>query len=302
MFQKKCVSLRYKLRSKPKPETKQHQDYDKILQETVSRVAPSLVEKLCGIKAERWENVSAKLPRTIERRADWLKIGYDTLTGQKRAYHLEFQSGNDPKMPNRMLLYYLLIGEEHQCEVVQFVVFLGEGKCTMPNFIKTDTLNFRFSVVSINTIDYKIFVESAAPEEIILAILADLKGGDKAKIVDEIVLALTQHTDPSEITKFVFQLEILAHLRNTQPLVTQKIERMSLNYNLKTDVRYLQGEQIGIAIGEQKGIAIGEQKGLLLTAKIIKLYLRGLSIAEIVEKLATDATTVSTAIAEYEAE
>jgi hypothetical protein len=33
----------------------QHQDYDKIIKESISRVAPSLVEKLCGIKADKWK-------------------------------------------------------------------------------------------------------------------------------------------------------------------------------------------------------------------------------------------------------
>lgn len=86
----------------------------------------------------------------------------------------------------------------------------------MPNFIKTNTLDFRFSVVAINTIDYKIFVQSDAPEEVILAILADFKGEDKAKIVDEIVNVLAQQVkDPSELTKFVFQLEIFIYISFT---------------------------------------------------------------------------------------
>jgi hypothetical protein len=48
----------------------QHQDYDKIFKENIAKVASSLVEKLCGIAATNWENVSRSIPRTIERRTD----------------------------------------------------------------------------------------------------------------------------------------------------------------------------------------------------------------------------------------
>lgn len=73
---------------------------------------------------------------------------------------------------------------------------------------------------------------------------------------------------------------------------------------------YHKGEAHGISLGEEKGkaegkaegIALGEQKGLVLTAKIIKLYIKGFDAAAIAEKLITDIATVNTAIAEYEAE
>jgi predicted transposase/invertase (TIGR01784 family) len=56
------------------------------------------------------------------------------------------------------------------------------------------------------------------------------------------------------------------------------------------------------AEGKAEGITIGEQKGLLLTAKIIKLYTKGVSAAAIAEQLETELETVQAAIAEYEAE
>ena len=91
-------------------------------------------------------------------------------------------------------------------------------------------------------------------------------------------------------------------MRKLQPIVTTKLENMSIHYDIKSDVRYQQGAQYGKA----EGITIGEQKGkaegLLLTTKIIKLYTRGFAAAAIAEKLAIDLTTVAAAIAEYEAD
>jgi PD-(D/E)XK nuclease family transposase len=54
----------------------------------------------------------------------------------------------------------------------------------------------------------------------------------------------------------------------------------------------------GIAIGKAEGKA----EGLQITAKIIKLYIKGFDVTAIAEKLAIDLTIVVNAIAEYESE
>ena len=58
----------------------------------------------------------------------------------------------------------------------------------------------------------------------------------------------------------------------------------------------------GKAEGLSQGLAIGKTEGLMLTTKIIKLYIQGIQAAAIAEKLATDIETVHLAIAQYEAE
>jgi predicted transposase/invertase (TIGR01784 family) len=58
----------------------------------------------------------------------------------------------------------------------------------------------------------------------------------------------------------------------------------------------------GISLGKEEGIALGKAEGLQITAKIIKLYIKGFEVAAIAEKLEIDATIVANAIAEYEVE
>jgi predicted transposase YdaD len=55
-------------------------------------------------------------------------------------------------------------------------------------------------------------------------------------------------------------------------LVAKKISSMSIHYDIKKDLRYMQGKregkqegkQEGITIGKQEGIAIGKQEGIAL--------------------------------------
>jgi hypothetical protein len=273
-----------------------HQDYDKIFKENIAKVATSLVGKLCGISAANWENVSKAIPRTIERRTDWLKIGIDTATSTKYLYHLEFQSANHPTMPLRMLVYRALFTERYQLPMRQFVIYLGEGECTMPNELVLENLDFRYSVIAINTIDYEIFVNSNAPEEIILAILADFKGEDKALTIQKILKNLKDKTkNQQKLDKFIFQLEILSNLRNLQLSVTTQITKMSLNYDITKDIRYQQG----IGTGIEQGIEQGIEKHAYQTALLL-LALGKLSLEEIALSISMPITFVEKCKAEME--
>ena len=152
-----------------------HQDYDKIFKENIAKIADILLSKVCKLELENIESVKTTVPRTIERRADVLKMATDKRTGEKKLVHLELQSSNDPNMPWRMLVYKGLFYEIYQLPIEQYVIFLGAGKPTMQTEISLPDLWFRYNIIAINTIDYETFINSEEPEEIILAILADFK-------------------------------------------------------------------------------------------------------------------------------
>jgi hypothetical protein len=42
-------------------------------------------------------------------------------------------------------------------------------------------------------------------------------------------------------------MELLANLRELQPVISKKVTEMSINYDLKKDFRYQQGMQLDIA-------------------------------------------------------
>ena len=222
----------------------QHQDYDKIIKETIEKVGTPILQKLLGIETTSIEDVPTTIPRTIERRADFLKIGTDSLTKLKSLFHLEFQTNVHLNMLQRFLVYFSLFYEKYNLPIKQYVIYLGTGKWTAQTKLELPNISFQYEVICINTIDYELFVNSEIPEEIILAILANFKNQDKSKVVKRIISCLKNKTqNKKKLQKYVMQLEILSNLRNLQPEITKQLSAMPihLHYDVTKDLRFLQG-------------------------------------------------------------
>ena len=73
-----------------------NQDYDKIIRESVERVIPTIIEKLCGLHPSKLLDLPTSFQRTRERRPDFLKKALEP----QGAYiiQIEFQSTNDHEM------------------------------------------------------------------------------------------------------------------------------------------------------------------------------------------------------------
>ena len=72
-----------------------HQDYDKILKQNIKKSESTILQHVCHIAATDWQPLPHDVPRTIERRGDWLKVGTDIATQIKTLYHIEFQAANE---------------------------------------------------------------------------------------------------------------------------------------------------------------------------------------------------------------
>jgi predicted transposase YdaD len=243
--------------------SKQHQDYDKIFKENLTKTGAGLLTKVCGLSHLVLENADTTLPRTIERRVDFLKIGTNPQTGTRQLYHLEFQSNVHTFMVERELLYYALLHEKHHLPIIQYVIYLGEGEWTAETQIVHPKLSFSYEVICLHKIDYELFVRSDIPEEIILAILGDFKGESKTKVAQKIIASLFDKTsNKRKLDKYIMQLEILSNLRKLQHIITKQLSAMSIHYDVTTDLRYLQGEEKGIEKGIEQGIEKGIEKGI----------------------------------------
>ena len=239
----------------------QHQDYDKIFKETLEKIGTPILQKLLGIEEATIENVPTGIPRTIERRADFLKIGTDSSTLLKTLYHLEFQSDVHLNMLQRLLVYFSLFFEKFKLPIKQCVIYLGTGNWTAETHLSMPNISFHYEVICLNTIDYELFVNSEQPEEIILAILADFKKQDKSKVVQRIIKSLKDKTkNKKKLEKLIMQLEILSNLRNLQLEITKQLSTMSIDYDVTKDLRFIQGEEVGkkeiILKGYKNGITI----------------------------------------------
>ncbi|MDW8158215.1 MAG: hypothetical protein RML72_04970, partial [Bacteroidia bacterium] len=71
--------------------------------------------------------------------------------------------------------------------------------------------------------------------------------------------------DAAEKERYLVNLEILSQLRNLQQLVIAKAKTMALEFDIKKDLRYLQGreegKQEGWKEGKQEGWKEGKQEG-----------------------------------------
>ncbi len=193
---------------------KQHQDYDKIVKENIKKSQNVILQHVCKVNIQQWEELPRDVPRTVERRGDWLKIGIDPITAHKALYHLEFQSGNDEDLALRMLFYWVLYAERYKLPVRQYVIYLGSSKTMIPSILQQDRVYFEYEVIAINSIDYELFLSSENPESIIWAILADFKKEKNAHVVKKILIALQNKIkNPQRLQRYIYQMELLANLR-----------------------------------------------------------------------------------------
>jgi hypothetical protein len=225
-----------------------NQDYDKIIRESVERVIPSIIEKLCGLHPSELLDLPTSFQRTRERRPDFLKKAVEPQ--QEYIIQIEFQTNTDRKMAIRMLDHYSMLLYHYGLTIRQFVIFIGNGKPNMATEIKHPELKFRFQLINLRHIDCDVFVQSPKPEEIILGILADFKGQNSLSVIQSILQNLSKHVRNSRsLRKYCTQLEILSKLRNLQPQTIQQIEAMPITYDITTDIRYQQGIEQGIEQG-----------------------------------------------------
>ena len=84
--------------------------------------------------------------------------------------HVEYQAKNEADMVFRMAEYSVMLQRKYQLSVKQYVVFIGSAKPKMATVITTEDLQFRYNLVALSSVDYKIFLKSDKPEEKILAI------------------------------------------------------------------------------------------------------------------------------------
>lgn len=240
-----------------------NQDYDKIIRESVERVIPSIIEKLCGLYPTELTDLPTGFQRTRERRPDFLKKAVGPNPHGEYVIQIEFQTNNDRTMAARMLDHYSLLFSRYGLSVRQFVIFIGNGKPNMPTEVLHPEMHFRYHLINLRAIDCDLFVNSSRPEEIILGILADFKGQNSVSVIQSILRNLKHHVRNSRsLHKYLTQLEILAELRNLQPLTIQQIEVMPITYDITKDLRFQQGIEQGI-----------EQGTTLKTRKIIEKML-----------------------------
>ncbi len=114
-------------------------------------------------------------------------------------------------------------------------------------------LQFKYQIINLCDCDYRTFLQTDTPEEVILAILGNF-GKDKPQIAVKNVLEKLDslNTKGLKREKSIKQLEILSKLRNLQQEIINQIKDMAFTYDLHSDIRFRQGVNLGINQGEEK--------------------------------------------------
>ncbi len=226
-------------------------EFDRVMQENLKTLSASAAHQVFGIDPANLIPRQRKMQRTLERETDWLFEVVDHDNGNY-LLHIEWQMTNDRHMGNRMLLYHALARITYRLPVRGLVIYAGMGKLNMPAEIKEYGLQYEYRVVDMKDADPESFLQSDMPGELLLAVLAGrTEQEEKRAVVRKILYKLQSllYPDGQELKRKIAQLEILGKLRNIQHIIVEEEQTMPIVYDLKTDIRYLQGQEQGLEEG-----------------------------------------------------
>jgi predicted transposase/invertase (TIGR01784 family) len=259
--------------------------YDRIFKENIEPMIPFIARKLFGLEMfKESEDLKDKLQYTLEKEADYLQRIIHQNPADDYILHVECQVKDDKEMLSRMLLYRAIIFHKFKLPVKQLVFYIGQGNSKMESLLTQNDLSYNFHLRDISQFNYENFIESNVPEEVLLAILANFEGANPEIVIQKILQRLQQLSDQKlRLTKYEKQLEILSKLRKLQKQTIQTIKQMGWEYELETDIRFLQGMKKGEKKGEQKGIVAGIEKSKIEFTQ--NLLLAGISDITHIAKL-----------------
>ena len=234
---------------------KKHQSsqYDKIFKENIEAVISSIMQNILNITAVSMEELPDDIQHTKERKPDVLKKVTDTK-GDTFVLQIEFQVANDDEMVYRMHEYKAMLLRKYRIPVRQYVIYLGKGKVAMESLLQTIDLTFKYNLLALNTIDYKTFLNSNQPEEVILSVLANFDKETPENALKRIISRLEETTEGDLALKRHFkQLRILAQLRKLeQKLKIIVMDSIAKYIDEKKDVAFLLGLDKGQAIAQHR--------------------------------------------------
>lgn len=233
---------------------KQASQYDKIFQENLEKLLPLLIKEVLGMDIVHREQLPTRVQHTQEREPDiFERIQLKDLS--RKALHIEVQLRDDRDMNFRLGDYYFyMLRTDPHTPIEQYVIYIGNEKPKhITGFYEDENMSFRYNVILISEIPYKLFLESNTPEVIVFSLLGDL-GKTAAK---DVAIAAAQRINALEEgelrkKKFFKQLRIISNIRNLAPLIDKVMENITQYFVPERDPWYNKGFQLGEEKGEEK--------------------------------------------------
>lgn len=240
------------------------QNYDKVIKEVLRNSIIGFMNLIAGKTFEAVQDIEPKIQKTIEREPDFFKIVRYKNQKKLRVLHIEWQLKTSWKtMRNRMMFYKVLGISVTDLPVVQYLILLGKRKPRKAiKTYKDDGMDYFYRLIPIKSISYKKLLNAPEIEVALFAVLADFEKEEPKVIIEKIGQRIMKEADGElHIQKLQQQLEIISKIHNLQELTIKILESMPITYDIKTDVRFLQGQEVGVEKGIEKGIEQGLEKG-----------------------------------------
>ena len=227
------------------PHRQQANKYDKIWRENLRSALPGLIEKVLKLNITHRIDLPDKIQITRQKEMDLLQQVTDR-EGHTYILHIEIQTQNEADMVYRMAEYRIMTQQVYQLPVLQYVIYLGQGKATMPSRLSAPGLYFEYTLLSLSEVPYQLFLSSDKPEEKLLAVLADFGGENPETVIGEVLQGVRTSSggDFSE-NRYWQQLRILIQLRNLGDSFNKAMETVTKFFKEEKDPFYQKGKLEG---------------------------------------------------------
>ncbi len=224
--------------------------------ETIKTITEDISKYILNLEVSAIEFVDKELQRVEKREADI--VAKCLVNGEKAILHIEIQNDNDATMPKRMLRYYTDITLRFEkLPIYQYLIYIGKPKLTMKDGIDGKSINYRYNIIDMHTIDCEKFIKMDTPDALVLSVLCDFKDKDALDILLYITKRLEELTkDEHTLGKYMLILETLSTNRNLQTTLKEA-------ENMLREIKYeqLPSYEIGLEKGIEEGIERGRQEG-----------------------------------------
>lgn len=188
------------------------------------------------------------------------------MEDRKNIFHLEFQSTNDYRMADRMACYHYLLRLKYRMEVTSVVIYTGNEKLSMRNFIRQGHNYYEYQLIDIRDMDPEIFLHSQRAAEVMLAILTGRNNEDKASMIRQILVKLQEMLAESGslLDEQIGIFKILGSIRGDK--IQQQIIKEEQNMPIMYDLNKVLFYQEAVAKGKVEGVE--EVINKMLSAKV----------------------------------
>ena len=128
----------------------------------------------------------------------------------------------------------------------------------MADGLHSSQLSYRYEVIDMHQMDHRRFLDQAAPDAWLMAVLCDFKGRPAREVLHELLSKLLQASgeDSARFREYLSILEILASNRNLNVDIQEEVKMLQI------EIEQLPTYQIGKEQGIEKGIEKGLEQGI----------------------------------------